>query len=442
MPGAAAAAHAVVDGEDERVVVGEAVRRCGAGGRAQDRLVGAGELHARGAVAQPARRDEDERLHPAGERDQQPARAPVPLVEEHVADDADVDALGRGDPRPDPSGHEAGGGRGRWGLEGVHAPAFAPGQVAPPRPDGQWTLDGAFRRAGSLAGVLRTPRIPLLGAAACALGLAATGVVALLLPFGQARDSATLQGFTALNRPRITVLLDHVAHLADPRSYALIGFSLAGIALLRRRPRIAGTIVALLVLTGLTTRELKPLLASPRYDGWLGSGQIAAASWPSGHATASMTLALCAILAVPARLRPTVAVLGAGFAISVSYSILALGWHFPSDVLGGFLVAMTWTLLAVAGLAWLEERRPSALRREAQPRPGEALAAPRARRGCRGGAGRGARRPARGRRALRRRALDLHRGRRGDRGPRRAARGRAGARRQPAAQVSAAPSAA
>ncbi len=217
--------------------------------------------------------------------------------------------------------------------------------------------------------MLRTPRIPLLAALACLAGLAVTGVLAYFVPLARVRDAAALQGFTALNRPRLTPLIDQVAHLADPLPYAIIGFSLAGVALIRRRPRVAAAIVALLVLTGLTTRTLKPLLASPRYDDWLGSGQIAAASWPSGHATAAMTLALCALLAVPGRVRPTAAAVGAAFAISVSYSILALGWHFPSDVLGGFLVATTWTLLAVAGLVRLEQHHPSGLRLEDALRP-------------------------------------------------------------------------
>ena len=39
------------------------------------------------------------------------------------------------------------------------------------------------------------------------------------------------------------------------------------------------------------------------------------------------------------------AALGAAFAVAVSYSFLTLGWHYPSDVLGGFLVAAIWTLL-------------------------------------------------------------------------------------------------
>ncbi len=38
------------------------------------------------------------------------------------------------------------------------------------------------------------------------------------------------------------------------------------------------------------------------------------------------------------------------FAVAVSYSFLALGWHYPSDVFGGFLVAGIWTLLGVAAV--------------------------------------------------------------------------------------------
>lgn len=205
---------------------------------------------------------------------------------------------------------------------------------------------------------MRRPGPPLFGALACLIGLAITGIVALLVPLALQRDSMTLQGFVGLNRPRVTPLIDSVAHLADPGPYALIGFALALIALARGRVRLAVLIPVVLVAAGATTTLLKPLLATPRYDEWLGDGQIAAASWPSGHASASMTLGLLAVLAMPPRLRPTAAAAGGAFAICVSYAILALGWHFPSDVIGGFFNAAMWVLAAVALLTALERRWP------------------------------------------------------------------------------------
>jgi hypothetical protein len=63
-----------------------------------------------------------------------------------------------------------------------------------------------------------------------------------------------------------------------------------------------------------------------------------------------MAWTLCMVLAVPGRMRPATAAFGAVVAVAVSYSFLVLGWHYPSDVLGGYLVATTWTLLGIAAL--------------------------------------------------------------------------------------------
>jgi membrane-associated phospholipid phosphatase len=206
--------------------------------------------------------------------------------------------------------------------------------------------------------VARHPRTALLAALACLGGLGVTLVLAYLAPPFGGRDAATLQGFVDLNRPHVAPLADRVAHFADPGPYGLIGLALVILALARGRARVALAIVVILAGSVITTETLKPLLAHPRPQEWLGEGQILAASWPSGHSTAAMSVALCAVLAVPARWRPAAATAGGLFALAVSYSLLVLGWHFPSDVIGGFLVSALWTSLAVAGVVWIDERRP------------------------------------------------------------------------------------
>jgi hypothetical protein len=52
-------------------------------------------------------------------------------------------------------------------------------------------------------------------------------------------------------------------------------------------------------------------------------------------------------------------VLGGAFAVGVGYAVLFPGWHYPSDVLGGFLVAGLWTSLAVAVLYRVETPEPA-----------------------------------------------------------------------------------
>jgi hypothetical protein len=130
------------------------------------------------------------------------------------------------------------------------------------------------------------------------------------------------------------------------------------LALLRRRPLMAALVPLILVGANLTTQVLKPALADLRVIDLYGAPTVYAGSWPSGHATAAMSLALCCVLVVGPQRRALAALLGAGYAIAVGYALVALGWHLPSDVIGGYLVAATFTLVGAAALAALEARRP------------------------------------------------------------------------------------
>jgi membrane-associated phospholipid phosphatase len=214
----------------------------------------------------------------------------------------------------------------------------------------------------------RRPLVALTAALACALALAVVGFLALGVAGVQARDADVLDAFVGLSRPSVNALVDRVAHLADEAPYALAGLTLAAVAIARRRPQRAVAVVALLVVTGLTTLLLKQLCSEPRVLDVMGEGGPDRLAWPSGHATAAMTLALCAVLVAPPRLRALAVVLGGAFALAVGYAVMVLRWHYPSDVLAGFLVAGTWTSLARALLAVRERDEPA-------PAPGPGLGA-------------------------------------------------------------------
>jgi membrane-associated phospholipid phosphatase len=196
----------------------------------------------------------------------------------------------------------------------------------------------------------------LRAALACLAGLVGTGLLAYGSPVFKGHDSASLRGFEGLDHPRLVPLLNSVAHLADPAPFGLIGVALVIVAIARRRARVGLAIGVALPAAAATTELLKQLLAHPRFAEWLGADQIAAASWPSGHATAAMSLALCGVFVAPGRWRPLAAVVGGLFALAVSYAILVLGWHFPSDVIGGFFVAALWTSLALAAVRLADRR--------------------------------------------------------------------------------------
>jgi membrane-associated phospholipid phosphatase len=206
----------------------------------------------------------------------------------------------------------------------------------------------------------RPPRAAsALGVAAlCVGGLALTWVVAALVPATHLKDAVALYDFTRLSRPRVDMLANGLLHLLDPLLYTVWALALVGVALMRGRPRVALAVVAVTGLAPLTAEILKPLLAHPHAQ--VGFTYINEASWPSGHATAAVALALSAVLVSPVWLGPAVMAFGALFAMAIGCSLLILAWHMPSDVFGGYLVASLWMALAVAGLRGADRHWPSA----------------------------------------------------------------------------------
>jgi membrane-associated phospholipid phosphatase len=207
----------------------------------------------------------------------------------------------------------------------------------------------------------------LAGAVIGVVLIALTWYLSHYVAFLRRADVNILLGFAQLNRPRLDRLTNVIASLCDPQWYVFLAVIPLAIALARRRLRVAAMIAVVLLAANETTQLLKPLLVAPRDPVWW--SPISQASWPSGHATASMTLALCTVVAAPPRWRPAVAATMVAFALAVCYSFLELGWHYPSDVFGGFLVAGTWTLLGIAGLYIYEARRAIPATGRGAPRP-------------------------------------------------------------------------
>ncbi len=221
-------------------------------------------------------------------------------------------------------------------------------------------------------------KLALIAAAAGVALLVVTWLLAFHVAAFRNADQSIFAGFFQFRlRGSISSVANFIANLCDPKPFVVMTAGIVVVALLRRRLRAAIAISAIVLGANLTTQLLKPLLAEPRAASLFGGvSPVLPGSWPSGHATAAMSLALCSVIAAPARLRPTVAALGAMFAVAVSYSFLTLGWHYPSDVFGGFLVAGCWTLVGVAGVFAFEERRARRVPRQPSGRVslGEALA--------------------------------------------------------------------
>jgi membrane-associated phospholipid phosphatase len=197
----------------------------------------------------------------------------------------------------------------------------------------------------------------LVTALAGLVAFALTAVLALAVPVAHRFDAALLHGFMSFKTEPVSEPADFLANSANPKKYILAGLCLCAVAVARRRWWRAGAVATLFVVCGVSTQVAQRVLATHRYDAFLENhgGQMSSSGFPSGHAAAAMTIALCAVLVAPAAWRTLAVVAGWAYAAGVGYAIVVHSWHYPSDVLGGYLLAGILTALALALLRAVED---------------------------------------------------------------------------------------
>jgi membrane-associated phospholipid phosphatase len=204
--------------------------------------------------------------------------------------------------------------------------------------------------------VAKNVKAPLLACLGCAGALIALVVAAYKLGFVEHVDATLLAKISSPVGTGSHSLADGLGHLADPLPLAAMLAAIVVLALGAGRRREAVAAVAVVIGANVVTQVLKVVLAHPRYQPFLGSHQLWSTAFPSGHATAAASIALALILAAPGRLRHLAAAAGAAFVGLVSISVVVIEWHYPSDVVGGILVAAGWGFAAVAALRLLAPR--------------------------------------------------------------------------------------
>ncbi|HEY6549570.1 MAG TPA: phosphatase PAP2 family protein [Solirubrobacterales bacterium] len=203
---------------------------------------------------------------------------------------------------------------------------------------------------GYCAAVGESVKRSIAGCLACLTGLMLLTGLVYDVESLQRLDAEALQGLSAARGSPAAGIAALVMHSADLLPLLVMLALACGMALHFGRRRDALAALILVAGANLTTQILKAALAHPRYEPILGYRQIGSASFPSGHATAGLSIALAFVLVVPRSWRPLTTLAGAVFALAVACSVLVLNRHFPSDVLGGWLVAGAWFFAVLAGL--------------------------------------------------------------------------------------------
>jgi membrane-associated phospholipid phosphatase len=163
-------------------------------------------------------------------------------------------------------------------------------------------------------------------------------------------------------------IVSDALHAVAAASFALMA---AAVIAMRRRDTPALLLAALLVVGATATAQLlKPAL------GELGifdaeSTHELDRTFPSGHAATTLALGLALVHAVPSGWRWAAAAFAVTCSTAVGIGVLMLGWHYPSDEVGGFLIAGAWSAATSSRTA--AGRPPPGGHGDARGRPGVAV---------------------------------------------------------------------
>lgn len=145
-----------------------------------------------------------------------------------------------------------------------------------------------------------------------------------------------------------------VTQLGDVVVIPLVSLLLVGVFLAKKRPLKALFVAIAMGGAMLLNVLLKSVIDRSRPDLWEWIIHETSLSFPSGHATASMALALMVMMLFwRTKWRLWLAIVGPLYVVLVGVSRLYLGVHYPTDILGGWLLSAAWVSLIAMGYVYL-----------------------------------------------------------------------------------------
>ena len=176
-------------------------------------------------------------------------------------------------------------------------------------------------------------------------------------------DKSASESFYKLSEPVwANHVLEAISFVGKPIFLSLVVI-LPTLWLLRKQEvRVAIFLVVTVITGALVDTILKAAIGRPRPTVSGGPPQAFGNSFPSGHSMASLitygAFMLVVLPYMPKWSRRPAITFTTLLVLAIGFSRLALGMHFLSDVIAGFLFGIAWLLIAVAGFnVWRRDRR-------------------------------------------------------------------------------------
>ncbi|MBD1843459.1 phosphatase PAP2 family protein [Cyanobacteria bacterium FACHB-63] len=185
----------------------------------------------------------------------------------------------------------------------------------------------------------------LVGIGLPLLAFQSLAVVVLQEQGGFAWDNAILLAIHTIAMPLLDQIAKTVTKTGGFHGITLLTTFVGLILLVRKRWRSLLYLVLTLSGSGMLNRVAKTALHRVRPHLWEQLEPKLGFAFPSGHAMGSMTLVMALIILTwGTRWSWSVILGGSAFVMTIAWTRLYLGVHFPSDILAGWLAAIAWSI--------------------------------------------------------------------------------------------------
>jgi len=163
-------------------------------------------------------------------------------------------------------------------------------------------------------------------------------------------DVTILEKIHTIASPDLDAIAFALNQLGRGKSIAAIALFVSLFLGSRKQWRSPSYLLITIIGSGLLNIFAKVLFHRHRPALWESLSPEFDFSFPSGHGMLSLTLVLAIAILIPQKhWRSLFLFCGVMFAIAIGWSRLYLGVHYPSDVLGGWALAIAWAM----GISWI-----------------------------------------------------------------------------------------
>jgi undecaprenyl-diphosphatase len=170
-------------------------------------------------------------------------------------------------------------------------------------------------------------------------------------------DQAVLLGIHQVHSPWLDALVASTTDIGGLIGVVILTLLAVGLLCLARKYRAVVQLLIGVGGAGLMNVLLKNMFERARPDLWQWLVHESSYSFPSGHAMASSALAMSVVLILwHTRWRWGAVAAAALYTVYVGLTRLYLGVHYPSDIIGAWIISAAWVVLASMVIGTIKSR--------------------------------------------------------------------------------------